>query len=330
MSRPGFVRGVGWLLGLGGAAAGVLAAVGFVRGGDTAVSGGLVLHAGAVAAIAIASRLLRSSRTEQRLLATMVAGMPGVGALLAACHLLAGPTVSANAHAVHDSEGYAPAAPRPTLEHELRVTSYTQLLREGSLEQKRNLLRRLASLGEPRYLTIVRRFLADAEPELRLCAYAELAAVAQRQEARIGELRRVVDAAGDTPVVEDLAALAALQLDHATSGALDEEMARYWLTQAEQTARHAVSWQPQCLAAQRVLALVLAGTGRCDDAWRIAQQWPTDARPTELEVASAEIAFRRRDRATCEQVRHRLEAAGVEVPAWLAAAVPTVPVEVLS
>lgn len=322
MSRRSLAHGIGIGLGLVAAPVDVLATAGFVHGGNTAMLAGLALHTGVVAAIAIASRLLRSARTEQRLLATMVAALPGVGALLASCHLLLRPAAAHNAHAVHDTDGYVPGAPRPTLEQELRVTSYTQLLREGSLEQKRNLLRRLASLGEPRYLTIVRRFLADAEPELRLCAYAELAAVAQRQEVRIGELRRTIAAAGDTIRVDDLAALASLQLTHATSGALDDEMARYWLAQAEQTSRRAVEAAPQSLPAQRVLALVLAATGRGEVAWQLAQRWPDDAGIAELEVARAEIAFRRRDRATCEQARARLEAAGAEVPAWLAAAVP--------
>lgn len=302
-----------------GAGAGLAGAAGFVHGSPGALAFGLAAHLLAVAAVAVAARCCGARPSELRLLATMSAGLPGVGAVLAAGHLVAGPAAATNAHAAHVESPFAPEPARRELADELRVTGYATLLREGSLEQKRNLLRRLASLGEPRHLGIVRRFLADPEPELRLCAYAELAAVAQRHEARIGALQRRVEAAGDEAAAADVIALAEQLFAHATSGALDDEMARYWLARAEQVARRAASLAAD-LGAQRVLAAALAAAGRVDAAWAVAATWPEQGLPPALELTRAEIAFRRRDRIPCEHARAQLEAAGVPVPAWLRAA----------
>ncbi len=299
---------LGGIVALNGAACGLLAAAGFVRasdGGDTI--GWLLLHGLAAASVALAAGLRARTRTEAQLHATMAAALPGVGALLAACDCLFGDGAGGtNAHAAHDPARHEAAVPRPTLERELRVTSHSRVLREGSLEQRRNLLRRLASLGEPRYLAIVRSFLADDEPELRLCAYAELAAVAARNEARIAQLRET-DA-----VVE----LAAAQHAHARCGALDEEMARYWLAQAEATARRAVAADAASLPAQRVLAAVLGSSGRVDEAWAIAAGWPSPA-DAASELVRADLAFRRRDREACARAQTALAATGEPVPAWL-------------
>jgi hypothetical protein len=268
---------------------------------------GAALHGVAVAAAALAMRLAGGARAEVQLTAALTAALPGLGALAAWVQCAAVPRPRAtNAHAAHDGPGYVAEQRPPELQQELAVRSHAEVLRAGTIEEKRNLLRRLARLGEPRYLAIVRSFLGDPETELRLCAYAELAAIGQQFEARIASLRHA----------ELHGELAAAAHDYAMSGALDEEMVRYWCDQAEQAARTALVSAPDDLRAQRVLALVQAASGRLDAAWQLAAAWPDDCEPA-LELARAEIGFRRRDLAACTRALDRLEGAGLAAPQWL-------------
>ncbi len=203
------------------------------------------------------------------------------------------------------------------LQRELAVNSYTQVVRHGSLEEKRNLLRRLAQLGTPRHVSIVRQFLFEDEPELRLCAYAELARIGQRHEHRIAELRRAAESCPPGPgAATALAAFAAANRAYAQSGVLDDEMAKYWGDQAEQIAQRAIAADAECLAAQCTLALTLADRGALDEAWRVVGAWPEQI-AAEVEIARAEVAFRRRDRANCRTAAQRITSAGAELPEWL-------------
>jgi hypothetical protein len=275
------------------------------------------LHALAVLLTARAIGIAAGSRSEVLLLAAVAAALPAVGACTGFwfCWSRA-PRHASNAHAANDPLLPTVAKAAPDLQHELRINSYTQVVRHGSLEEKRNLLRRLAQLGTPRHLAIVRQFLGENEPELRLCAYAELARIGQRHEHRIGELRRAATAAasGDAAIAQ--AELAAATRDYATTGALDEEMARYWADQAAAAARAALQIDASCRRAECVLAQVLGDRGELAAAWALVAAWPAEV-DAACELARAEIAFRRRDRAACRTALARLELLGAPVPEWL-------------
>lgn len=307
-----------WLGGGLAVSCGLLAAVLLVHeDGARFAWPGLLAHGFAIAFVAATACATGATRAEVQLASAMAAALPGVGTLLAVAHCCSGSSAAcANAHAAHDAPGYQPTPPRPQLDQELRVASYARVLRAGSLEEKRNLLRRLASLAEPRYFAIVRRFLADPEPELRLCAYAELAAVGQRHEARIAACRAQAAAADGARAAAAETTLATALFEYATSGALDDEMAKYWRDQAEAAAQRALAASPDHRPAQRVLALAMAHGGRVEEAWRVVVAWPEDV-DGELELARAEIGFRRRDQAVCTHALARLQQVGIEVPDWL-------------
>ncbi|MCR9248695.1 MAG: hypothetical protein NXI31_27010 [bacterium] len=294
------------------------AAMGFVAAASPmSVAAAAGLHA--LAVVLAASVALRAGlpSDEVRLFALVVAALPGVGAVALWWRCLSGPRHAANAHAANDRLPTAARRRGADLGRELGVDSYSYVVRHGSLEQKRNLLRRLATLGTARHLAVVRQFLAESEPELRLCAHAELARVgrvheeriAHRREATVGDLAPEAQAAA-------LAELAQANRDYAVSGGLDDEMADYWASRAVTLAREALELAPGCRAAERVLARALADRGEVAAAWEIASSWETECGAAS-ELVRAEIAFRLRRRQDCRESLYRLDAAGVETPVWL-------------
>ncbi|MCA8950230.1 MAG: hypothetical protein KDE27_12060 [Planctomycetes bacterium] len=310
--------GVGVALAALGAASAIAAAIGFVDAATWPVAIGAVLaHAAAVVLVALGTRRAGTSRSEVALFATLTATLPGLGACAALWFVVGGaPRHAANAHAENDTVRVERSRGETDLRRELGVNSYTQVVRAGSLEEKRNLLRRLARLGTPRHLSIVRQFLFEDEPELRLCAYAELARIGQRHEQEIGELRCAAQQADGVEVGPALAALAEANRAYAISGVLDSEMAGYWSERAEVIATRALDAEPGCAAAERVLALALADRGALEEAWQIICGWPEEF-DEHAELVRAEVAFRRQGRGACRESLHRLEAAGVVAPEWL-------------
>ena len=287
---------------------------------------GLAVHSLAAACACGAARLVGGHASERDLVVLLAVAVPVFGPAFA--WLLAMPRAQQgdrNAHAAFESS-QAEDVRRDEgleLERELQVVSHAQVLQHGSLEEKRNLLRQLARIGERRYLLLLRRFLLDPEPELRLCAYAELAKVCQEREERIGALRESAGAKVHLLATARAAAhaeLAEAKRDYAASGLLDDDMAGYWFEQARDSAEQALQIDANCREAERVVVLALAELGDLDRAWAIASAWPADLQPC-YEVARAELAFRRRDRGTCHDVAERLDSAGVELPPWLMAVV---------
>jgi hypothetical protein len=318
------IAAAGRLLALLAAAAAAFAAHGFVAAADEAqVGAALGVHVLAAFGALLAARLQGATGCECDLVLALALGVPGLGALSA--FGVAARAPRANAHAAFEEEAAeaAPARDPASLERELRVTSHAHVLRHGSLEEKRNLLRRIARIGSPRYLSLVRRFLGDAEPELRLCAYAELARLAQQYEERIARQRahaEALEAAGDRAAAEALAELAATNHAYAQSGLLDAEMGAYWMQQAENWARRGMEVDAACRAGQRVLALVQAERGDLDGAAATMADWP-EVVDAACEFVRAEVAFRHRDLAACRASAQRLRAAGSPLPEWLAAAI---------
>ena len=312
------------MLGFASAGAGCVAAYWLMRSPTVPLATeAIAIHVLAAGLARFAVQVAGASSSERDLALVLALVAPGVGPLmtwLLAIHRRDGATQ--NAHAVfEETQSSAGKDTRPELERELQVVSHAQILQHGSLEEKRNLLRQLARIGERRYLLLVRRFLRDDEPELRLCAYAELARSCRQREQEIRDLRQHARSLADAdPAVlaEAGAELADAHRRYAASGLLDEDMAKYWLDQARKQAEVTLESAPYNQAAQRVLALVLADEGCLDRAWEIAATWPTDT-THDNDLARAELAFRRRDRATCVAVAQRLTAAAIELPPWLAA-----------
>lgn len=314
------------LVGLVAAAAGLGALGALWSPSSTAIAAGAIgLHCVAAVFARCAARLggAVDPECDLVLLLSLVVPLsgPGLAWLLPA---LRGPGSVRNAHAAFVAMRPPPTqARRPRLERELQVVSHVEVLQQGTLEEKRNLLRQLARVGEPRYLSLLRQFLHDSEPELRLCAYAELARLGEAHEGRIGVLwaqSLAMHAASRSELAAVRARLAEANRAYGTSGLLDAGMANYWLDQARQLATTALTLDSDCRAAQRVLALVHAELGDVERAWLLVADWPDDI-GTEDDLARAELAFRRRDRRTCVAVAARLRAAGVALPPWLEALV---------
>ena len=120
------------------------------------------------------------------------------------------------------------------LARELDAESHYEVLRHGSTDQKRNALRKLADLGDPKHFLLIRRCLVDPEHEVRLYAYAELERCSRIFEEEIGKRSRELQ--GDESDTETLLALAQAYYDYAASGVHDEEMAAFYFRSAERFA----------------------------------------------------------------------------------------------
>ncbi|MFK7739477.1 MAG: hypothetical protein AB8H80_04070 [Planctomycetota bacterium] len=281
----------------------------------------IALHVGAALMTARAVRLAGAAPCVGDIALLLALIAPIVGPAVVGVTLCWRPrAANENAHAAFESTLPSVVVDtRPNLEHELRVVSHAHVLRHGTLEEKRNLLRQLGRIGEPRYAVLLRRFLRDPEAELRLCAYAELAHIGERNERRIRQLRDHADEIDDLYAADKAAALsrhAEACFLYATSGALDDDMAEYWLEKAHRSSDCAMTIDAQSFDSQRISAMVMAEVGLLDRAWQIVGNWPTDL-PRGYDLLRAEIGFRRRDRRTCEAVSERLLALGQNLPEWL-------------
>lgn len=310
------------LVGVVAGCTGVIGAMGmWIAPSVQMTAGAITLHVVAALLARFAARCAGASACETDLVLVLALVVPLFGpALVWSLAFRGDPGKTQNAHAAFEEEM---AAVHPELnielERELLVRSHAQILRHGSLEEKRNLLRQLTRIGERRYLLLLRRFLRDPEPELRLCAYAELARESQQREEHIGRLRvhvAEIDASDATARAAAFAKLAEANRDYGTSGLVDADMGEYWLEQACRIAQDAIDVDASCRAAQCAWALAKAELGDVEVAWNVIVDWPDDVEP-EHDLARAELAFRRRDRGTCLAVADRLNLRGVEMPVWL-------------
>ena len=200
------------------------------------------------------------------------------------------------------------------LARELDAESHLEVLRHGSIDQKRNALRKLADLGEPRHFGLIRRCLLDTEHEVRLYAYTELERCGRIFEDEIAkrsrELRR------DESDSETLLSLAQAYFDYAASGVHDEEMAAFYFRSAERFARR-VADGPE---AAWLRAGALARLKEYDEAEAVLNTLgEREAALARSCLERADVAFRRRDFATAREEADRIKQIGDELPDWLAA-----------
>lgn len=208
------------------------------------------------------------------------------------------------------------------LARELDVESYTEVLSHGSTDQKRNALKALADLGEPKHLALVRACIKDPEHEVRLYAYGELSRVSRPHEERIDkQMRKLQENADD---VDASAAAADAHFCFAFSGILDPGMAAFHYKEACKAAAHAAA-----LGAPQPGPAILAARSWCglrdlDQAVAALEALePVHRGVDAVRVVRAEIAYLQRDFDAARAEAHALRDAGADVPEWLQALVET-------
>lgn len=198
-----------------------------------------------------------------------------------------------------------PEEPRPErspftgeFEHDIEVLtdaeSYSAILEFGTPDHKRSALRRLADLGEPQHIRLLRQCLGAQDPEIRLFAYGQLEGIEQRlcealDAARIDFEERPGDPALRAAYADAHAALA-------SCGALDDAMSAWHDAEAGRI-RSGLTDAP---AAQGD-----AGGDGAGDA------------PAPLLRTQAEEAFARRDFDRVREIAAELVRRGEELPGWL-------------
>ncbi|MBK8976662.1 MAG: HEAT repeat domain-containing protein [Planctomycetes bacterium] len=137
--------------------------------------------------------------------------------------------------------------------------SFDEILRHGSIEHRRNALRRLATLGEPRHLRLLRRALGHDDPELRLAAFAELDRAGRVYEHALDAARELVRRCeidrDEVRLAQARTALAERHRAFADSGLLDPSMGRYHRDQADRLAECAVGDDTAALLARARVAV---------------------------------------------------------------------------
>lgn len=204
------------------------------------------------------------------------------------------------------------------LARELDIESYVEVLRNGRTDQKRNALRRLADLGAPRHLALVRRCLVDPDHEVRLYAYSELERLARVHEDRIMKRRGAASAPDADP--KEVLALAEAHFEYGSSGIPDAEMAAYHFRLAD---RHASAARARGNADPACVWIRSLALGRLEDpdaAEKCLDELdaPSRALPR-TRIVYAELAYRRRDFSRVREEACALASANAEIPGWMKA-----------
>jgi Flp pilus assembly protein TadD len=292
------------------------------------------LHAAAAALTWLAARKRRPdlSTVEGDLVLLTALMVPIFGAPLAWCMPAPSEAEEAeNAHSVFEryAEHVRPGNPdyerslftgdyERDLARELDAESYYEVLRHGKTDQKRNALRRLAELGEPKHFSLIRKCLLDPEHEVRLYAYSELERSGRVYEEEIAKRARELDKHPDNS--EDLLALARAHFHYAQSGIHDDGMAAFYFRTAERFAIRARALAPDDPEPVWIRARSLSRIGEFEQAEEVLGSLPPEQLLLpESCIARAAIAFRRRDYAAARVETERLKETEAEIPGWLLA-----------
>ena len=201
---------------------------------------------------------------------------------------------------------------------ELDAESYVEVLRHGNTDQKRNALRRLATLGEPKHFAQIRGCLLDPLHEVRLYAYAELEKASRVFEDDIAEITRKL--ARRPKRVASLLAMADVQFRYAASGIHDEGMATFYFKTVMSFGKRAIDAGAEGPEPVWLIARAQARLGETEAAMvSIASLPPGEQQMVESCLVRARIQFESRDFEAARVEADRIEAAGAELPGWLRA-----------
>jgi hypothetical protein len=195
--------------------------------------------------------------------------------------------------------------------------TYAQVMRSGSVAEKRSVIQRLCQGGEPRQLADVRRALSDVEDEVRLFAYAELERIEHTYEEALATLEdRLMNEDDQTTIRVELAAK---HLDYSRSGVLDPDFARFHLRRALQRAEEAFEWGGDGPSCARIGLLARLDLGRATqaEAWLDRFAPAVLSHPT-VRLALAELAFATRDLEGARSIARELSD-DATAPRWLKA-----------
>jgi hypothetical protein len=204
------------------------------------------------------------------------------------------------------------------LARKLDAESFREVLHHGDTDQKRSALFRLAELGAPHHIELIRDCLTDDDQEVRLYAYGELERLTRGYEEEIGKARRGVAAAsGD---YEARLRLARAYFDLAASGVMDKTTAGFYFRAAAQEAQTAGISAPDEVEPVVMEARALAHLGDLDGAAHCIDGVTPELRQIpEVCVVRAEIAFKQRDFVKARMEAGALLLSETELPGWLAA-----------
>lgn len=303
---------------------------------EVAAAWSLLCHGQLAAAVALhmAASLLAALTVDRAMpayrdavLLTAVA-VPLLGPMLAWAVLARPRDAAVNAHAFfenYEQEVQGRIELQGTVpDSDARTISFHEVLRHGSLDHRRNALRKLAQRGQRMHLQLLRRCLSHPDMELRLGAFTELNRLLREWETRLDELRAAV---ARTPRDADARAAASrAHREYAASGLLDDDMARFQLEQA--AAACDLTMVPTSgqtdLAVER--ALVFAELGDLDGA--VAALGHVDGPDRDAPhacIARARIAFLTRRYSEVHPEVDRLRAAEADVPRWMSELCSTLP-----
>jgi len=321
--------------GLAGAA-GVVGALTAIRGtSGWDVPLGIAIHGVGVFLCLVAARLRRRgdlSGAETDIVLTAAIFVPGFGPGVAWTL----PRISAkeaveNAHEVIEryrshvkpvvpdyERSLFTGDPDKDLARKLDAESFREVLRHGDTDQKRSALFRLAELGAPHHIQLIRDCLVDDDGEVRLYAYGELDRLTRVFEEEIGKARRLVEA-GERDVDARLR-LSRAHFDLAASGVLDPRPARFHFRAAANEAQTAATMAPgevePILAEARAHAHLgdLYAAENC-----VATISEENRNAAGVCLVRAEVAFKRRDFAAARMEAGALLLTETELPGWLQA-----------
>ena len=305
-----------------------------------ALGGALTLHAASVFASFFAARLRRGGRlTDPEADCVVYASMmiPFVGP--ATAFLLPRPEKEATVENAQQAMERYSSHVKPTipdyerslftgdfhrdLARKVDLESYREVLRYGKTDQKRSALFRLAELGQPHHLALIRSCLEDDDQEVRLYAYGELERIVRGHEDAIAKGRRLVKADPADPAAHMNLAAAHFRL--AESGVLDRATSGFHMRGAAKCAAKAREFEPDDIAAAILQARAYANYGDFEQAESHLDNLPLELRSRpEIGLVRAELAFAARDFARARVEAGHLLLEEVELPGWLEALLMTV------
>jgi len=201
---------------------------------------------------------------------------------------------------------------------ELDAESYVEVLRHGTTDQKRNALRRLATLGDPKHFDQIRGCLLDPSHETRLYAYSELEKASQVFEEEIADLSKKL--AKRPKHKASLLRLATVQYRYAASGIHDAAMAAFYFKTVTRYARKSIEAGTQGPEPVWLVARSLARLGQPNEALAEIAALPADEQEhPESCLVRASIRFQDRDFEAARDEAERIVAAGGSLPGWLMA-----------